>query len=93
MKISGRQLDMVLNKLKYTMIGYSNDEKDFEVEIGITQEDPGSGVMVNCLTLKCIKTPTEEDTVQTMTVEIYPASEKQEPRANKIESFKIKSKY
>lgn len=95
MKISGKQLDMVLSKLKYAMLGYSRDEQDFEVEISISQEDPGTGAMVECLTLKSIKANEKEDDdkVETMTVEIYPSSEKQEPRASKTESFKIKSKY
>lgn len=94
MKISGRQLDMALSKLKYSMVGYRSDDQDFEVEISLTQEDPGNGIMVDCLTLKSIKAPTpEEDKVETMTVEIYPSSEKQEPRASKTESFKIKNKY
>lgn len=95
MKISGRQLEMVLRKLQYAMIGYRSDEKDFEIEIGLTKEDPGNGVMVDCLTLKSTKVDeadTETDKVETMTVEVYPSSEKLDPRASKTESFKITDK-
>ena len=98
MKISGRQLEMVLSKMKYAMLGYSRDDQDFELELTLTQEDPGNGIMTDCITLKSVKQPKENeevDTVETMTVELYPASEKQDPRASKTESFKItgKSRY
>lgn len=93
MKISGRQLEMALRKLQYAMIGYRSDEKDFEVEISLTQEDPGNGVMLDCITLESTKVDdAETDKVETMTVEIYPASEKLDPRASKTESFKITEK-
>ncbi len=93
MKISGRQLEMVLRKLQYAMIGYRSDEKDFEVEISLTKEDPGNGVMLDCLTLESTKVDdAETDKVETMTVEVYPASEKLDPRASKTESFKITEK-
>lgn len=94
MKISGKQLDMVLSKIKYATLGYTRDDQDFEIEISMTQEDPGTGSMVDCLTLKTIKAASsEEDKIDTMIVEIYPMSENQDPRASKTESFKIKSKY
>lgn len=95
MKISGKQLETVLSKLKYAMLGYSRTDNDFEVEVTITQEDPGTGAMVECLTLESTKVnePGEEsDKVETMTVEIYPSSEKQQPRASKTESFTITDK-
>lgn len=95
MKISGKQLEAVLYKLKYFTLGYSDfDKKDFEVDISLSQEDPGSGIMVDTFTIKALK-PQEEggDRVETMVVELYPASEQQDPRASKTESFKITSKY
>lgn len=96
MKISGKQLEMVLAKMQYAMLGYDARERDFEIEITMTQEDPGTGAMVSCLTLKATKEPKEndeKDIVETMIAEIYPSSEKQPPRATKTESFKITSKY
>lgn len=95
MKISGKQLEAVLYKLQYFALGYGGTEKkDFEVDISLSQEDPGSGIMVDTFTIKALK-PQEEgsDRVETMTVELYPTSEKQDPRASKTESFKITSKY
>lgn len=96
MKISGKQLEMVLSKMQYAMLGYDSRNSDFEIEIEMTKEDPGNGIMTDCLTLKSTK-PTREneetDKVETMTVEVYPTSEKQDPRASRTESFKITSKY
>lgn len=94
MKISGKQLEAVLYKLQYFALGYGGNEKDFEIDLSLTQEDPGSGVMVDTFTIKAIK-PQEEgvERSETMTVELYPISEKQDPRASKTESFKITSKY
>lgn len=94
MKISGKQLEMVLSKLKYAMVGYnSGSQVDFEVEISITKEDPGTGSMVDCFTLESSKAEDSEvDKTEKMTIEVYPASEKLEPRASKIETFKITEK-
>ena len=89
MKISAHQLDMVLSKMRYSILGYSSTEKDFEVEISISKEDPGNGIMVDCFTLKAVS----PDSVETMIVEIYPTSEQIQPRASKTQSFTITSKY
>jgi len=94
MKVSIRQLEAVLSKMRYQLLGYK-DTTDLAVEISLTQEDPGSGVMVDCLTIKGIKpiADGEESTGETrMEVEVYPDSEKLEPRASKIETYKINDK-
>lgn len=95
MKISGKQLDMVLYKIKYAMLGYSHDDKDFEVEISLTKEDPGNGIMVDCLTLSSTKESgdSSEKSQTTMSVEIYPTSEKLDPIASKTESFAVTKKH
>ncbi len=96
MKISAKQLDVALGRLMTLCRGYSNDS-DVNVELTITQEDPGNGIMVDCLLLSATKLPHEndekEDTMSTVTIEVYPASEQLEPRAKKIETFKVKKKY
>lgn len=95
MKISLRQLETVLSKMKYQLLGYSNDGKDLVLDIEITKEDPGNGVMTDCVTLKGTKPSVdgEETNGETrMEVEVYPEQDKIEPRASKIESFKITDK-
>ena len=95
MKVSIKQLEMVLSKLRYSLIGYSNSEKnDLTVDIDITKEDPGSGIMTDCLMLKAEK-PTGEDAEGgiRMEIEVYLESENIDPRASKIESFKVTGKY
>lgn len=95
MRVSIRQLEAVLTKMRYQLLGYSNDGKDLIVDLSMTQEDPGTGSMVECLTIKATK-PTadgEETSGETrMEVEVYPESEKLEPRASKIETYKINEK-
>ena len=95
MKVSLKHLEMVVSKLKYEMLGYDYKGKDLDVEVSFTKEDPGNGSMVDCLTLKCLKpNDKQEDTSETtMSVEIYPASEKQDPVASKTHSFKISKEY
>lgn len=95
MKVSIKQLELVISKMKYSMLGYSSkDDKDVDVEISLTKEDPGSGSMVDCLTLTATKPREEnEESEVTMSVEVYPSSEKVEPRGSKTESFPIKKSY
>jgi hypothetical protein len=97
MKVSLRQLESVLSKMKYQLLGYSSDGKDLVLDVDITKEDPGSGVMIDCITFKAIKPSSSEevDSELRMEVEVYPEQDKIEPRASKIESFKItdKNKY
>lgn len=97
MKISAKQLDVALGRLMTLCRGYGNGDTDVNVELTITQEDPGNGIMVDCLLLSATKLPhkndEEEDTISTVTIEVYPASEQLEPRAKKVETFKVKKKY
>ena len=94
MKIKGRQLEMVLSKLSYFSAGWQNDT-DFELEISLEKEDPGSGIMTDCFTLTAIKSKddhsalNEKELEETFKVEIYPAQEQLEPRAVKTSTFKI----
>lgn len=95
MKVSLKQLESALNKMKYQMLGYSNEAKDLVIDINVLQEDPGNGVMVECFTLKGTKPVDngEETSGETrMEIEVYPDSEKLEPRASKIETFRINDK-
>lgn len=93
MKISLLQLEMVLSKMKYSLVGYS-DQKDLELDINFVQADPGSGVMVDAMTLKAAApTDSESDREMSMQVELFEPKEQQSPRASKIESFKIDKKY
>ena len=96
MKISAKQLETVIRRLQYLSRGY-DDKTDVVVDISMTQEDPGNGIMVDCLTLKAEKLPgkddEDEDRHTTTTMEIYPASEGVEPRAIKTETFKVKKHY
>jgi hypothetical protein len=96
MKISLKQLETVISKLKYEMLGYSNNkEKDVELEVSLTKENPGNGSMVDCLTLRATKpNESEEELKETsMSVEIYPASDKQDPVASKTQSFRVTRDY
>jgi len=90
MKISGKQLEAILFKLKYNSIGYSDSSKDFEVEINMTKEDPGSGVMTDAMTLSSTKEHDEEDRVEHISVEIYPMAEQQEPRVSETKTYRLK---
>lgn len=101
MKVSIQQLDAVISKLKYSLLGYSEANKqDLEVTIELVTADPGSGKMVDYLKLTATQ-PTkpkdagglDNDVERTMVVEIYPYADKESPRASKIESFKVDSKY
>lgn len=96
MKVSAKQLDVALGRLMTLCRGYSNDT-DVDIEISITQEDPGNGILTDCITLKGHKlhhkNDEEEGLVSTATVEIYPADSGVEPRACKTDTFKVKKKY
>lgn len=95
MKVSLVQLETVLYKMKYEMLGYSNaNSQDIALDISFTQEDPGNGVMFDCITIATSKpTDADSDTAESMITEIYSVSEKIEPRASITKSFKIKCKY
>ena len=94
MKVSSKQLDIAISKLRYELLGYSNDALDLVVTVEMMQEDPGSGIMTDCLTFKATKPMVDKDEGETsMIVEVYPENTKLEPRASKTKSFAIKSKY
>lgn len=96
MIVSLKQLKMVLNKLEYSMFGYSGtDKKDISVTINMSKEDPGNGVMTDCITFKVTQSSSDntEDGETTMEIEVYPESEKLDPRASKTESFKVTKSY
>lgn len=95
MRVSIRQLEAVLIKMRYQLLDYNNDGKDLIIDLSMTPEDPGTGAMVECLTIKGIKPlmDGEKTTSETrMEVEVYPESEKLEPRASKIETYRINDK-
>lgn len=96
MKISAKHLETVIQRLQYLSRGY-DDKSDVIVDLSITQENPGNGIMVDCLTLSATKLPhkddEEEDRSVVTTMEIYPVSEGVEPRATKTETFKVKKRY
>lgn len=94
MKVSMKQLDLILGKLKYGLLGFS-DDRDLEIEISFEKEDPGSGVMTDCVRFTALK-PLKEDEPNTetkMSIEVYPANEKIDPRGIKTENFKVLKKY
>lgn len=96
MIVSLKQLKMVLSKLEYSMLGYSGtDKKDLSVVIEISKEDPGNGVMTDCVTFKVTQPSSNnaEDGETTMEIEVYPESEKLDPRASRTESFKVTKSY
>lgn len=94
MKISAKHLEISIAKMRHSLIGWKDSDNDFVVDISFTQEDPGGGVMIDCFTLKATKPTVEgEDIEVRMEVELYPESEKLDPRVSKIESFKIMRKY
>jgi hypothetical protein len=94
-KISIQQLDTVVTKIKYGLLGYSSiDKQDLEVTIEFITADPGLGKMVDCVKLTAYAPIKDGDDKElSMIVEIYPYGDKEMPRASKIEMFKIESKY
>lgn len=95
MKVSWKQLDKAMTKMKYSLLGYgAGNDDDLELSVELITADPGSGVMVDCMLLKAHGPIKEGKTKEvSMTVEIFPCHENQEPRASIIESFTIKDKY
>ncbi len=95
MRISIQQLDAAISKMKYSLLGYSNAEKqDIEVLVELVSADPGNGKLIDCVKLTALapQFPTDESE-RSMVVEIYPFEDKESPRASKIESFRINGKY
>lgn len=98
MKFKYKQLDIILARLRSTVAGYS-DDRDFEVDITLTQADPGNGVMVDCATISATRLPPiksgedQEESETKVTIEVFGANEGLEPRAVKTETFKVRKKY
>jgi hypothetical protein len=86
---------MVVSKMKYEILGYGGaDKQDIDVLVEFVAADPGLGKLVDCVRLTMVKPIKENETKEmSMVVEIYPYNDKEAPRANKIESFKIEGKY
>jgi len=95
MKVNIQHLDMVISKMKYSLLGYgAADEQELDVLVEFVTADPGLGKMVDCLRLTGIQPTKEGENKEiSMIVEIYPSLEKEAPRGSKIESFKIEGKY
>ena len=93
MKISLLQLEMVLSKMKYSLVGFA-DGKDLELDISLIEADPGTGQMVDAILIKAQSPSVEGDEKEmSMNVELYDPKEQQLPRASKTEHFKIDKKY
>ena len=95
MKISAVQLAMAISRLKSTINGYNKPNEDLVIDIEFTTADPGSGQMVDTISISAssVVEGDKEDKEIKLTVELYPELEKQEPRATKIESFKMRNPY
>lgn len=99
MKFNHKQLDLALSRLKNMLINYGADATELEVDITLTQADPGNGAMVDCITLSAIRPKTlkddehKEDLEVRASIEVYATNEHSEPRALKTETFKVKKKY
>lgn len=97
MKISLRQLEQALSKMKYSLLGFSSSEKDLIIDVEMFEEDVTRGAMTSGVLIKATKPADPKDANESketrMEIEIYPEAEKQEPRASKIESFKITGSY
>lgn len=101
--ISLTQLEAVIHRVKYALLGYK-DDRDITITVDIIQADPGNGIMVDCIQIKGYEPDIPADPAaapittqnikqKSMVVEVFPISENQPPVASLIESFKIHSKY
>lgn len=97
MKISLKQLEQVISKMKYSLLGFNSSEKDLIIDVEMFEENPGEGFMMSGIRIKATKPADPKDANENketrMEIELYPEDHKQEPRASKIESFKITGNY
>lgn len=73
--------------------------KDLRVEVSMTEDDPGAGKMVECLTLKCSTTKSpgqydsyKSDTSYQYTVEVFADNENRVPRLTVTSSRDLERK-
>lgn len=93
MKVSIRQLEAVVSKMRQEAIGYRSwDDKsmDASVEICIVEEDVASGVMTSTFNLVTEKQEEGNAGTTTISVEIYPYDDKELPAMDKHQRTKIK---
>lgn len=95
MKVSHKQLTNAVSRMKSDLLSYKQQGDDLAIEFSFTQEDPGNGVMVDCLTLKATRPvdPEKPEEEVTMSIEVYPYSEKIDPVGKLIKSFKVLKPY
>lgn len=73
--------------------------KDLKIEVAMTEDDPGAGKMIECLTLKCtcVKPPGSYDNFKTdinyqYTMEIFADNESRAPRLTVTSSRDLERK-
>lgn len=94
MKMSLRQFQLVLSRIRSVTGSYS-EQQDVSIEVTMTQEDPGNGILVDCVTISATTAVVSgtEDVEHSISIEIYPENEKLEPRATEVKSYKVKKTY
>jgi len=96
MKIKFKELNKALDQLRYKT-GIS--DSDAEVEICVRQEDPGSGILGECIiiTFSVTKQPSQYDDVSgnittDYALEVFSASENRPPRLVSTETKNLNIK-
>jgi hypothetical protein len=91
--VNVEHLEKAITRIKYYLPANIATDGKAVVDISFIEADPGSGVMTDCLVLKCTlpqsdnaKISLPADSEVSMTVEIYPSSEGQSPRACRAET-------
>lgn len=97
MKVSIRQLEAAVMKLRQEVIGYTSDPSlDREISISMIEENPGEGNMTGVLTIsgsrsdRLIEDSAGNTKSTYMSIEIYSYDDKALPRATRTETFDIK---
>lgn len=82
---------LALDKLKDEV--YSNNVSSMTLNVTTTEDDPGSGKMVECITLKCSASygPSSYDQIKTnitkeFSVEVFSISENRPPRLTIVQT-------
>lgn len=95
MKVSFAQLGMAVARIKSTVHGYSKNSDDLVIDIDFIQADPGKGIIADALILSA-SAPVDgdkEDKETKMTIELYPANDKEEPRGTITTVLKVRNPY